>query len=88
MLAGARWRDDLDALQFQAGEDGTSCMVHRLAFRRLVGFAPEAAHCLAFFNDNAVAFRAAAADKARRENLSPGRNFHLTSRDLRRHLQG
>jgi hypothetical protein len=87
MAAGAVWRDDLDALQFQAG-DGANCMIHRLAFRRLVGFAPEAADCLTFFNDNAVAFQAAATDKASRENLAPGRNFHLTSRDVRRHLQG
>lgn len=85
---GALWRDDLDALQFRAGDAGANCVIHRLAFRRLVGFDPEAGQCLAFFDEHAAAFRAAATAKARRENLSPGRNFHLTSRDVRSHLDG
>lgn len=36
----AEWRDDLDALQFPVPGHDAHCLVHRLAFRALVGVIP------------------------------------------------
>jgi hypothetical protein len=81
----ADWREDIDALQFATGSGG-ACMVHRLAFRRLVGFTPQRADCMAYFASHAPAFGAAAANKIALRRIAPGRNLHLTSRDIRRQL--
>jgi len=37
MSSDPRWRDDIDALQFEPAGHGGLCLVHRLAFRRLLG---------------------------------------------------
>lgn len=75
MSAAAAWREDIDALQFATGSGG-ACMVHRLAFRRLLGFTPLRADCLAFFAAHAPAFGAAAAKKIALRGIAPGRNLH------------
>jgi hypothetical protein len=81
----AEWRTDIDALRFVAGP-GSACMVHRLAFRRLLGRTPRPADCLAYFTTYAPAFCAAAAAKIARDGLAPGRSFHLNSRDIARQV--
>src|SRR5262249_43117554 len=44
--AGAVWRSDIDALAFRLDQHSASCMVHRRAFRTLLGFDPAPADCL------------------------------------------
>lgn len=84
----ATWRGDIDALQFTAAGHGGICMIHRLAFRSLVGRMPERADCLAYFSAHAENFAAAARQKIAAQAVPPGRNFHLNSRDIRRALDG
>src|SRR5262245_12001077 len=79
------WRPDIDALQFAAGP-GHACMMHRLAFRRFLGRNPSPSDCLAYFSAHAAAFNAAATAKMIRESLTPGRSFHLNSRDIARQV--
>ena len=77
----ALWRADLDALQFDAGE-GRSCMMHRLAFRALLGKrSPLPEQCLDYFNANTELFARAAEQKIARAGGCAG-NFHITSRDV------
>lgn len=78
------WRADIEALAFEPERHGGFCMVHRLAFRTLLRFAPEPADCEAFFRVHERAFRTAAAAKIVQENVGHGVNFHLTSRDVSR----
>jgi hypothetical protein len=84
--AGAVWRSDIDALEFPLDAHSAFCMVHRRAFRTLLGFDPAAADCLHHFAEHAHAFRSAAAAKIAQKNLPPGTNLHLTSRDIARKL--
>jgi hypothetical protein len=77
------WREDIDALQFRIAE-GRACMVHRLAFRRLLGRTPQRDDCMSYFVARASTFRIAAALKVARCGIAAGRNFHLTSRDITR----
>lgn len=75
------WREDIDALQFDAGE-GRLCMMHRLAFRALIGErSPLPVQCLAYFKANTVLFARAAEQKIARAGGCAG-NFHITSRDV------
>jgi hypothetical protein len=76
------WRDDIDALTFRPTAHEGCCVVHRLAFRRLLSFTPTANDCVAFFNARAAEFQAGAATKIAHRELPPDANFHLTSRDL------
>ena len=62
-------------------------MVHRHAFRTLLRVSPEPQDCKVFFRANEYAFRAAASAKILREPVAPGVNFHLTSRDVARHIK-
>jgi len=78
----AHWRSDLDALAFEPDGHGSVCMVHRLAFRSLLGLAPTPDDCMAYFAAHAAAFHQAAAAKIARRRVRPGVSFHLTSRDL------
>ncbi len=76
----ARWRDDIDALEFQpAGGGERSCMVHHLALRTLMGRLASKEECLAWFAERRHSFEAAAAAKMA---LGGAGNFHLTSRDI------
>ncbi|XKM37714.1 hypothetical protein A4U53_000335 (plasmid) [Rhizobium ruizarguesonis] len=70
------WRDDLDALQFAAGNGG-NCIVHRLAFRVMRH------DCIEFYEQNSVAFEAAAKAKIDNGDVHEGCNFHLNSRQIR-----
>jgi hypothetical protein len=81
------WRDDIDALSFEAAGHAGCCTVHRLAFRTLLGRTPTPEDCMAYFKANEHAFRAAAGAKILRRGLGPGVNFHLTSRDVARVAQ-
>ncbi|MEZ2128962.1 MULTISPECIES: hypothetical protein [unclassified Sinorhizobium] len=82
----AEWREDIDALQFAAVDHGGVCVIHRLAFRSLLGFTPQREDCLAYFTMHSVAFDAAASAKIAAANIPPGRSFHLNSRDVSRQL--
>jgi len=84
--AGALWRSDIDALVFPVDAHAASCMVHRRAFRTLLGFDPAPADCLRHFGEHAPAFRSAAAAKIAQKKLVAGTNLHLTSRDIARKL--
>lgn len=88
--AAAIWRDDLDALSFAVVFDdrdhGAACFVHRRAFRILIGSDPVGADCLAYYENNAAAFRAAAWEKIERQGIAQGRSLNLNSRDIRRAL--
>lgn len=76
------WRDDINALAFEPEGHATICMVHRLAFRTLLGRMPTPRDCMAYFKANEEAFHKAACVKILRRGLGPGSNFHLTSRDV------
>jgi len=81
------WRDDVDALAFAPDDHDGLCMVHRHAFRTLLGTMPSPEQCEAFFCSHQAAFQAAASAKVIRARVAATANFHLTSRDVRRHLQ-
>ena len=80
------WRSDIDALAFPANGNAASCVVHRRAFRTLMGAEPSPAACEAFFRANRAAFEAAASAKIREKRVARALNFHLTSRDVARQL--
>ena len=61
-------------------------MVHRLAFRKFCGPAPDAADCLSFFDANRAVFQAAAAAKIEMRGLKADTSLHLNSRDIDRQL--
>jgi len=80
------WRSEIDALVFAVDEQGAFCALHRRAFRTLLGADPTPEQCLGYFTGFEAAFRAAARVKIAEKELPPGRNFHLTSRDVARKL--
>ena len=80
------WRSDIEALAFQPDGGQAFCMVHRRAFRTLLGFSPTPEECGAYFTANREAFEAAASAKIVEKQIGSGLNFHLTSRDVARHL--
>ena len=81
------WRNDIDALAFQQEEHVGLCMVHRRAFRTLLGATPSPRQCIEFFNAHQGAFQAAARAKLLRTPVATTANFHLTSRDVSRQLK-
>ena len=88
MREDALWRPDIDSLAFLPTLHGGQCVVHRLAFRKLLGGSATPEACLAFFRLHRGAFDEAARAKTIRMGLAAAANFHLTSRDLRRVLGG
>ena len=86
MGESAVWREDIDSLAFIPGWHAGQCVVHRLAFRVLVGPSPTPGTCMTFFLDHRSIFDEAARAKAALKRLPLDANFHLTSRDLRRVL--
>jgi hypothetical protein len=78
------WRSDLDSLSFRPAGHAGQCLVHRRAFRTILGFNPTPADCAACFLQQQSAFQAAAAAKIGRTTLAADANFHLTSRDILR----
>jgi hypothetical protein len=81
------WRNDIDALTFQPEDHIGLCMVHRRAFRTLLRVMPTPRECVAFFNTHQEAFQAAAREKLLRTKPPSTANFHVTSRDVIRHLK-
>jgi hypothetical protein len=78
------WRSDLDSLSFRPTGHAGQCLIHRRAFRTILGFNPTPADCAAWFLQQQAAFQAAAAAKIGRTTLAADANFHLTSRDILR----
>jgi hypothetical protein len=83
----ATWRSHIEALAFQPAGRQEDCVVHRRAFRTLLGFDPSPEECESFFRANRAAFEAAARCKILEKSLASGFNFHLTSRDVARQLR-
>ena len=81
------WRDDIDALAFQPADHRGVCMVHRRAFRTLLGTVPSPQQCVDFYHSHRDAFQAAARAKVIRAGVADQANFHLTSRDVTRQLK-
>jgi hypothetical protein len=80
----ANWRDDIDSLTFRPSRHEGRCVVHRLAFRTLLGIDATPRACIDYFHARRTAFETAATDKITRRSLSPDANFHLNSRDVGR----
>ena len=86
MVDEAFWREDINSLAFRPRGHGGTCVVHRLAFRAIVGAHVSPQTCQACFDDHRAAFEQAARAKIDLKQLPADANFHLTSRDLRRAL--
>ena len=82
------WRVDIDALSFQPAGHRGNCVVHRRAFRSLLGFEPAPNDCRFYFIAQQAAFLAAAATKIARAGITSDSHFHLNSRDIRHALRG
>lgn len=80
----ALWRADIDSLAFQPLRHEGQCVVHRLAFRTLLGTDATPQACLDYFHAQRAAFETAAAAKIERRGLPMDANFHLNSRDVAR----
>lgn len=78
------WRDDIDSLAFRPDSHAGWCVMHRRAFRTLLGFEPTPQDCLEYFDREQLAIRKAASKKTQRATIAPDQNFHLNSRDIRR----
>lgn len=78
------WRDDIDSLAFRPeGHEGW-CVMHRRAFRTLLGFEPTPQDCMDYFNNERQTFQQAAREKIRLASIVSESNFHLNSRDIQR----
>lgn len=82
MSEPAVWRDDIDSVSFRPDGHVGPCVMHRLAFRTLMGRSPSPGDCLQLFAERRAAFEAAAACKIARRRLAPAAAFHITSRDI------
>ncbi len=82
--AASTWRSDLDSLGFQPHGHSGQCLIHRRAFKTILGFDPTPDDCAACFQQRRPAIEAAAAAKIMRAALAADANFHLTSRDILR----
>jgi Protein of unknown function (DUF1488) len=78
------WRGDLDSLAFKPTGHAAECVVHRRAFRVLLGIEPDPEDCRRYFEDHRAVFENAAAAKISAKSIPPSARFHLTSRDIRR----
>lgn len=76
------WREDIDSLAFHVEGHRGLCVIHRRAFRVLLGFLPERQDCCAYFEAQRYAFERAAIDKIAGAGVLPDGNFHLNSRDI------
>jgi hypothetical protein len=74
----------LDALSFQPPGHIGECLVHRGAWRTLLGFDPSPDQCLQWFGAHRARIYDAAADKIKGARLGSGDRFHLSSRDISR----
>jgi hypothetical protein len=87
MTTTAIWRSNIDALAFKPNGWQGYCVVHRRAFRTLLGFDPTPRECTAYFRAQHMAFETAARAKIVEKKIASGLNFHLTSRDVTRQLR-
>ena len=86
-MTAARWRPEIDALAFRPPGHAADCVLHRLAFRALLGRPdPEPSDCAGLFARREDDFLRAAAAKIARRRLPANAAFHLTSRDVTRSL--
>ncbi|MTV14735.1 MULTISPECIES: hypothetical protein [Bradyrhizobium] len=83
---GVQWRTDIASLVFPVPDHRAICVVHRGAFRTLLGAEPVPEACIDYFERYEDAFKAAARAKIERKRILPGTNLHLTSRDITRKL--
>jgi hypothetical protein len=81
------WWGEIESLAFYPGGYAGLCVVHRLAFRTLLGFDPTPEQCQALYLKEKYAFERAAQDKIARRHLASEANFHLTSRDILRAMK-
>jgi hypothetical protein len=78
------WRADIDSLAFYPTEHRGQCVIHRRAFRALLGFDAQQQDCLNCFEMRRATFERAAQTKIQRGKLAATSNFHLNSRDIQR----
>jgi hypothetical protein len=83
-LQPVRWRADIDSLAFAPPQHQGQCVVHRRAFRTLLGIEATPQACIDYFHAHRIVFEAAAAAKIARRELPRDMSFHLNSRDIRR----
>ncbi|WP_027579835.1 hypothetical protein [Bradyrhizobium sp. Ai1a-2] len=81
------WRNDIDSLAFRPSGHGGICVIHRRAFRTLLGRSPSPQQSIDFYLMHRDSFEAAARAKLAAKDIRDTENFHLTSRDVRRHLK-
>lgn len=77
------WREDIDSLAFHPEGHQGLCVIHRRAFRTLLGFLPEPHDCCKHFESQQPIFQRAAIEKIARAGLLSDENFHLNSRDIK-----
>jgi hypothetical protein len=77
------WREDIDSLAFKPARHEGLCVVHRRAFRTLLGFDPAPNDCCGYFENKQSIFESAALKKISTANINVIGNFHLNSRDIR-----
>jgi hypothetical protein len=81
-LQPVHWRADIDSLAFEPSHHEGQCVVHRRAFRTLLGIEATPQACIDYFHAHHAVFEAAAADKIAQRDLPQDANFHLNSRDI------
>ncbi|MGY3602872.1 hypothetical protein [Bradyrhizobium sp. Leo121] len=81
------WRSDIDSLAFRPSGHMGICVMHRRAFRTLLGCMPSSQQCIDFYLIHRDSFEAAARAKLAARSIRETDNFHLTSRDVRRRLK-
>jgi hypothetical protein len=81
------WRSDIDSLAFRPSGHSGICVIHRRAFRTLLGCNPSPQQSVDFYLTHRDAFEAAARAKLAAKAIRETENFHLTSRDVRRRLK-
>jgi hypothetical protein len=79
------WRDEIDSLAFRPDGHEGWCVIHRRAFRTLLGFDPTPQDCMGYFDRERPAFQQAALKKIRISSIESETNLHLNSRNIRRH---
>jgi hypothetical protein len=81
------WRTDIDSLAFRPPGHKGICVIHRRAFRTLLGCSPSPQQSIDFYLMHRDSFEAAARAKLAVRSIRETENFHLTSRDVRRRLK-
>jgi hypothetical protein len=81
------WRSDIDSLAFRPSGHSGICVIHRRAFRTLLGRSPSPQQSIDFYLMHRDSFEAAARAKLAAKDIRDTDNFHLTSRDVRRRLK-